>query len=167
MIKSNLSHRSFVRRQAGFTLIEILVVISVIGILAGLLLTNFVGVRERAADTSLKNDLRQLKTALRLYYNDVGSYPDAGAGATIQGCGSPAGTSVCADAFSSGTTVYMNELPADFAYYSDGIDSFLLVATLANASDDDITASVNRCDPASRGYFGQTVGPTDYFVCED
>jgi len=155
--------------QAVFTLIELLVVLSIIGVLAGLLLTNFVGVRGRAADVRLKNDLSQAKKALRLYYNDYQQYPDHSSG-TMLGCGSD-GSSACTPggSFSAGpdATVYMKELPATFEYYSDGSDQFLMVGTLQNASDTDIAASVNKCDPANRSYFGQTIAATDYFVCED
>ncbi len=63
------------KKSLGFTLIEILVVVSIIGILAALLLANMVGIRERAADTRVKNNAAQLKNALRLYYNDNQTYP--------------------------------------------------------------------------------------------
>lgn len=66
-------------RFAGFTLIELLVVISVIGILAALLLANFAGIRDRGDDASRKSNLKQLQSALRLMYNDAGSYPTTGA----------------------------------------------------------------------------------------
>lgn len=142
----------------GFTLIELLVVISIIGILASVLLANFVGVRGRASDTKLKNDLRQLKSALRLYYNDYQRYP-----ATLSGPGS----------FTVSGTVYMKELPiktdgtSAFTYYSDGNETFLLEGTLENVSDADVAASQSRCSPTSRSYYSGSVGTGDYFVCED
>ena len=138
----------------GFTLIELLVVISIIGILAGLLLLNFVGVRGRASDTKMKNDLRQLKSALRLYYNDNQSYP---ATASMPTSGS---------FDDGGTTIYMKELPADFTYYSDGDETFLLQVTLANTGDEDIATSQSRCSAEITSY-SVTPGTTDYFVCQD
>lgn len=65
----------FKKVSQGFTLIELLVVISIIGILAALMLANMVGIRERAADTKAKGNLKQLQNALRLYYNDFQMYP--------------------------------------------------------------------------------------------
>jgi prepilin-type N-terminal cleavage/methylation domain-containing protein len=172
-----MQHRSqskFSTTQSGFTLVELLVVIFIIGTLAGLLLTNFVGVRGRATDAKIKNDLRQLKSALRLYYNDYNVYPDANAGAML-GCGGntpPDGTCVAGDAFSggSGGTVYMKELPTGFEYYSDGDEAFLLVAVLENASDVDIEQSHTRCDPDGKAFFTETAGSiadNEYVVCED
>lgn len=160
------------RYQRGFTLIELLVVISIISVLSGLILVNVVGVRERAADARRKNDLRQLKSALRLYYNDYNNYP-AGTG-TLDGCGAN-GTGVCSSGgvFSAGTgpTIYMNDLPQDFEYYSDGGEGFILVTPLDNDSDVDATASQTRCDPAGRppgyGYTTNPIPTNDYFVCED
>ena len=156
-------------KPTGFTLVELLVVISIIGTLAALLLTNFVGVRGRAADAKMKNDLRQLKSALRLYYNDYQNYP-LGDG-TLMGCGAD-GTSACTagETFSAGseTTVYMKKTPAEFSYYSAGGDEFLAVVVLDNLSDEDIEASQNLCSPDSRVYY--TDGPIDedeYVVCED
>lgn len=163
------SHNEAVSKNSGFTLVELLVVIFIIGVLAGLLLTNFVGMRGRATDARTKNDLRQLKTALRLYYNDYNGYP-SGDG-TILGCGA-AGDTECtvAGTFSAGSdsTVYMKQLPAAFFYYSAGGDDFILIGELENVSDEDISASQTRCDPNSRGYY--TDGPIDtneYVVCED
>ena len=154
----------FQSSQKGFTLIELLVVISIIGTLAGLLITNFVGVRSRASDTGLKNNLNQMKTALRLYYNDYQQYPDANSG-TMLGCGAT-GTSACTGGgtFSAGasSTVYMQELPASFTYsVSADNESFVLSTTLENASDQDIEASHDRC--------GQTYtsGSLVFYVCSE
>jgi type II secretion system protein G len=156
------------RGGAGFTLIELLVVISVIGILAGLILVNLVGVRGRAGDARAKSDLKSLKTALRLYYNDYQQYP-AGSGGTMMGCGAT-GASSCDEGgeFSAGAgnTMYMGQLPQNFSYYSDNADEFLLVVPLENASDEDITTSQAKCDPTSRSYFGVALGTSDYITCE-
>jgi len=63
--------------EKGFTLIELLIVIVIIGVLATLLMTNFVGVRQRGRDAQRKSDLRQIQAALELYRADVGQYPEA------------------------------------------------------------------------------------------
>lgn len=153
-------------QQDGFTLVELLVVISIIGILAAMLLTNFVGVRGRAGDAKKKNDLRQLKTALRLYYNDFQHYPTA-SGASIAGCGLDGDTTCGGEFAAGGNSVYMNQLPVDFQYFSDGGDSFILQAELENVSDDSILESQNRCNPAGRSYYSGTPTNLDFVMCED
>lgn len=162
-----------IQKQTGFTLIELLVVIAIISILAGLLLVNFVGVRGRANDAKLKNDLRQLKTAMRLYYNDYQRYPQsAGASLTFAGCGA-AGTSNCtvgsAWTAGSGPTTYIQQIPLNIRYYAPAApaNEFLLMIQLENASDADIAASQTRCNPTSKSYYSGTPSALDYFVCND
>jgi type IV pilus assembly protein PilA len=157
------------QRQAGFTLIELLVVISIIGVLTSLLLTNFVGARQRGADAKLKSDAAQLRTALRLYYNDFQNYPASNSGGALLGCGS-AGTTACTDGgtFEVGSTVYMQQLPTNFDYYSDGADAFIVAVALANASDSEIADSQTRCNVSGRAYVGSGfTAATDFVVCEN
>ncbi|MBI2195693.1 MAG: type II secretion system protein [Candidatus Levybacteria bacterium] len=66
---------SRVKREKGFTLVELLIVIAIIGVLTTLLMANFIGVRQRARDAQRKSDLRQIQSALELYRSDQGSYP--------------------------------------------------------------------------------------------
>lgn len=66
------------RSQKGFTIVELLIVIVVIGILAALVLNSFAGVQAKARDTERATDVKALATQLEAYYNgDVGqgSYP--------------------------------------------------------------------------------------------
>lgn len=122
--------------KKGFTLIELLVVVSIIGILATLVTANLNSARSRARDAQRKSDARNIQTALRLYYNDNGRYPDAGDlpwGSGWNGAGS---------------TVYMNLLPIDplpsqsylYELGSDAdpadADTFRLSVCLENKSDD-------------------------------
>ena len=62
-------------KKTGFSLIELLVVISIIGVLSAVLVANFMGMRERARDAQKIQDLYAVKNALRMYYNDHQSYP--------------------------------------------------------------------------------------------
>jgi len=154
--------------NSGFSLVELLVVISIIGGLAALLLVNFVGIRGRASDASAKANLDQMKKALRLYYNDFQQYPASTTDGNMLGCGSD-GTSQCSPGgtFATGSTEYMKQLPETYEYYSDGINEFIIEVTLTNQSDQDITQSQERCNPSARGYYPNTVTDTTYLVCED
>lgn len=65
----------YTKRQAGFTIIELLVVIVIIGILAAIALPKFIGVREDANIAVSKSNLKTIQTAVERYYMDTGAYP--------------------------------------------------------------------------------------------
>src|SRR5687768_13003597 len=73
--------------QKGFTIIELLVVIVIIGILVALTLPNLFSAQARGRDTDRKNELKNLQTKLETYFNDNDSYPagDMAAAATTLG----------------------------------------------------------------------------------
>jgi len=59
----------------GFTLLELLVVIGIIGLLASIVVVNLTGARKRARDTKRIGDLRGIQTALEDYYGRYSKYP--------------------------------------------------------------------------------------------
>ena len=65
------------RNQKGFTIVELLIVIVVIGILAALVLNAFSGVQAKARDTKRQTDIRAISSQLEAWYNGGGngSYP--------------------------------------------------------------------------------------------
>ncbi|MFA5644388.1 MAG: FISUMP domain-containing protein [Patescibacteria group bacterium] len=65
----------FKSNKSAFTLVELLVVIAIIGILATLAIVSLQNARSRARDAKRIADVRQIQTALELYFNDNGAYP--------------------------------------------------------------------------------------------
>lgn len=63
--------------QSGFTIVELLIVIVIIGILAGLVVTQILGATAKARDTERKTDLDQISNQLEAYYAKNGGYPSA------------------------------------------------------------------------------------------
>ena len=76
-------------RASGFTIVELLIVIVVIGLLAALVLNTFSGVQARARDTTRKNDIAQIRKSLLSHEAVEGHmfYASSGCGSLGNGSG--------------------------------------------------------------------------------
>lgn len=127
-----------------FTLIEIIVVISIMGILSSYFYSNYMEARKKTRDTQRKSDLKQIQKALEIYKQNqpLPIFPTP--------TGNPPYLSVTNNQWSETSTsvIYMNKVPADplsstvptpYFYKSPrlGIDNstFLLCACLENKAD--------------------------------
>ncbi len=77
----SMSLRKTVRcNQDGFTLIELMVVILIIGLLATIVVQNLRSATDKAKRVKAQADISQIKSALDRYYLDAGSYPTSDQG---------------------------------------------------------------------------------------
>jgi len=67
------------RRSAGFTLVEIMIVVVIIGFLASMAIPAFLRVRRNVQNNTFVNDLRLARNAAEQYIMEVGTYPPDGA----------------------------------------------------------------------------------------
>ncbi|MBV8772499.1 MAG: type II secretion system major pseudopilin GspG [Deltaproteobacteria bacterium] len=113
------------RYQDGFTLIELMVVILIIGLLATIVVQNLRSATDKAKRVKAQADISQIKSALDRYYLDAGSYPS-----------SDQGLSALVSAPTSGNDPkdwggpYIERIPLDpwghaYVYQSDGNEYLL------------------------------------------
>lgn len=135
--------------KKGFTLVELLVVITILGILSSIGLNSFTSSQKKARDAQRKTNLKQIADALETYYNDKGEYPADDDAGSINGCGEDAEETCVwgASSFQNTTTgtVYMIQLPQDstlgLSYYYESFtnagvnNQYQLYARLENTQD--------------------------------
>jgi prepilin-type N-terminal cleavage/methylation domain-containing protein len=66
---------SLKNKSKGFTIVELLIVIVVIGILATLVIVTFTGIQQKARDSKRKTDIAAVQAALESYYSSNNTYP--------------------------------------------------------------------------------------------
>lgn len=141
------------KQNLGFTLIELLVVITILGILATIGLVSFRTSQMRSRDAQRKSDLRQLSSALEIYYNDYERYP-AASGGKVLGCpfsNTPTACNWSNDSiFQDDKTTYMRSMPEDPSnglvyYYEVDLDlqGYKLYAHLENTQDTSIDNTIS------------------------
>ncbi len=65
------------RDQQGFTIVELLIVIVVIGILAALVVTTYAGIQGKARDSKRQTDIQALQTQIEAFYATNNYYPSS------------------------------------------------------------------------------------------
>lgn len=117
--------------KKGFTLIEILVVIALIGVLSGILIVSFQGVRKSARDGKRKADLEQIRSGLEMCKQQTRTYPSV-----LTGC----------SAFIPAT--YADPLAGYTYYYTSSGTTFRLCAYLEGG---EVTTNCPSCTSNSCG----------------
>jgi type II secretion system protein G len=155
--------KAWAQQQRGFTIVELLIVIVIIGILAAITIVAYNGIQTRAKNTQRQSDIVTIAKALEVYYADKGQYP-AGSGSTTIN----ASWSTTADASWQNlvTTMrpYVSTLPPDptstpggnvtgstaniynYAYYAN-------TSTFCGAQPYQMYIIVYRVDGAQQNYF--------------
>lgn len=142
----HVNRLSFFKKATGFTIIELLAVMAVIGILTTIVAGGYRQTQRRGRDAQRKSDLKQMSQSLEVYLSDHGTYPQSSVDGRIMGC--PAETTECdwgSGQFSDSTgNIYFVNLPDDPSssqdYFYRAFDSnrkYQIFAWLENPKDQD------------------------------
>ncbi|PKL31628.1 hypothetical protein CVV43_02015 [Candidatus Saccharibacteria bacterium HGW-Saccharibacteria-1] len=95
-------------RQSGFTIVELLVVIVVIGILAAITIVSYVGISAKANDATIQSDSTNASKKLKLYYVEHDAYPSS---LDSNGCPVPTDNNYCIKLTPGSSFSYNSESP--------------------------------------------------------
>jgi len=143
--------------QKGFTLIELLVVIAIIGLLASIILASLNSARVKARDARREADMKEVQTALELYYNDHNAYIINTTAITTN-----AGFATALNALSTGG--YMSTIPSDpgsnvYKYITNASGSFYCLGVNTEG-----TPPSSSCNTTSLGTTAPATGTGAYNV---
>ncbi len=128
------------RVNDGFTLVELLIVIAIIGVLSALATVNYIAVRQRARDGQRKADLLVIASAVEQYRGDAGNYPTLSGSFSLAPCNQPFTSS-------DNSITYLKKIPCDplnssqtfntgnYVYLNSTGSDYSLIACLENTSD--------------------------------
>ena len=93
------------RKDKGFTLIELMIVIAIIGILAAIAIPQFTQYRQRGYNAEMQADIRNAATANEAFYSDSLSYAGATSDLSSRGYTPSAGVTVTVAGNSTGYSI--------------------------------------------------------------
>ena len=107
-------------KTEGFTLVEVLVVVTIISVLASIAAVSYSRFIKQSRDTRRKTDVEQIRAAIELYRNFKGAYPTPGM---------TFGSSSITDVVGGVTSTYLGKVPDDpmptpYSYYYTSADPY-------------------------------------------
>ena len=159
------------QNKKGFTLIEILVVISIIGLLSSIVLTSVNSARGKARDARRIADFKSFSLALEFYYDKYGRYPPSPNGCCSGGPGGTHNQSFEAVANAMVTEGFLATVPKDpsasaaYMLYDYGGAIGQITVTSLEAISPTTVGPFGSCRPFDQNWCSNTGASTLYCVC--
>lgn len=155
--------RNHLRAKSAFTLIELLIVITIIGILVATGVYSWQAAQVKARDSRRKTDVKAIQQALESYYQTNGEYPPAASLGWCTQISNPTYPSL----LNALQPTYITKVPqdptflnttSDYFYRKDALSRYRLYSTLENTKDPDYIANALGTD----GLIGCAGGNASY-----
>ena len=141
-------YRQLMTGKTGFTLIEILIVIAIIGVLSGVVMVFLSGARSKGYDVAIKSSLKEIRNLAELYYSENGQYTSIPCG--VSGSAGFAGT-LRSCILSTVSSYCRHSSVTPFSVFKDA-------DVLARAREACNASGGSNCDTSG--------GPTDNTLCK-
>lgn len=140
--------------RQGFTLVEIMIAVSIVAVVFGLIISSSAAIRKRSRDAQRQADLRMIQTALQQFYTDRNHFPNDFTpistgliSGVLTDCSNEPTSPACTI-----SKTYLSTIPAD----PSGVDQYKYRSKVDTAS------GANNCGPAA----GQGSGTChSYILC--
>jgi general secretion pathway protein G len=138
--------------KKAFTLVEILVVVTIISLLASIAAVSYSRFVKQSRDARRKTDIEQIRAAIELYRNFNNVYPTP-----VPASSGMAFGSTTASITDANGTIYMNRIPTDpmaaaavgYTYFYMSLDPFQTYTLCAYIEGGDTSVSSNDCGSSS------------------
>jgi prepilin-type N-terminal cleavage/methylation domain-containing protein len=152
------------KRPAGFTLVELLIVIAIVGVLISLLLPAVQAAREMARRMTCANNLRQIAIATHHFHDAQGRFPPGAVAKEFSAAPSTPWTFYRWSALAMLSPYIENSAASDALKLSVPLYSSALAVTLENRKGVKIQVPIFLCPSDQGGRVLPEFGPTNYAV---
>jgi prepilin-type N-terminal cleavage/methylation domain-containing protein len=152
----------FSKDKKGFTVVELMVTISIIGILSTVTYASFSQAQKKSRIAKRISDLKQMQVALEYYYAVNKVYPSTGGASKSQCTGWNSGVSTANDVITGLAPNYIASIPSDpkmdiatphscYIYMSNGAEYFIKAWNMIEMTQADYLSQPQLIDPAGDG----------------